>query len=848
MRFFFSYIVLLIFSVQVFSQVTISSGLEHTILNCGGESFFVAGRNNYGQLGVESEDDVVLEYTSLNPGMQMTSIKVGYVDFSVGLTNKGEVMVWGRKIHGVSGTGAETSDNYTMEKVVDMYSSDKFLDSVVQIEVASNVVCALLSNGKVVTWGSNKDYLLGANMKNAAFSAIPVYVKCKTGGVIKELKGIKKIAAGFLGIYALDSLGYVWGWGPNFHDYYNYANKYQLKFGTTDTLKNIVDISACGEFCLMLSNTGNVYGTNEYRGSVGLKDEGIYKSYVSSRYPSRMPFDSSENVFLSNVISISAGFSHSVAVVDLEDEQVVYAWGDDKFYNATNWSRGGQLVLGHDSLLQSIYPVEIARFKKKSPRTLLKASAVAGYTYLTVEERGVLKVEIAGANPYGKLGIGTEDDVNSFQQLSGGYCRFKCPFANLGNDRIFCEPFNEILSIPYDSIVYDISWYINDSIIDNTNNEPYAISVSDTGMYKVLITDTTRTCDISSSQIYVNSKAPDFNWLDKFTYEDTLYYYVQGETDCQWFKTRTSDSILSKENVVAIEKSEIEDIDSYKYYLWVKTSGCQRMPIARSVYDGYQTCGQTFVDTLVKDNCDKLYASAKNIEWFIHKDDPIPFWIGDTLRISSRLKSNFSLKDTAWTVYAKEIRATCDVRPKEVNLTECKKPFKISGSVRDIDHSPVESWIYLYYLDNLSDSIIYIDSVSTDFFGLYDIRSASGPKKMKAIAKKDTVFQIFLGNKTSFDKSFSINVETSISSLDLTFDKKVGIGTSELSYIQSNDVIILNTNTTFVKARIISIDGRVIKETSDESVIDIADLIQGAYILQVISENTAVSNIFFKSK
>lgn len=841
------FLLLLFFCHLIYAQVEISSGFYHTIVNCGGEAYFVAGRNNSNQLGFETEEEIVNTFTSLNPFGEMESIKAGYMDFSVALSKKGEVFVFGKKEDGISGRGIEVNDTLSMLRVFDMQPGNGYLDSVVQVEVASNAICALLKTGEVVTWGSNRDNLLGANQKNITHSSLPLYVQCKKGGAIQRMKGIKKITAGFLGFYALDSLGYVWGWGHNFSDLYYYANKY--KTGIADTLKSIVDISACGEFCLFLSSSGDVYGTNEFRGSVGLDDTVTYKQYIPARYPSRIPLDSLGQRFLSGVVSISAGFSHSVAVVDFENEQIVYAWGDDKFFNAINWNRGGQLALQTDTLMQSIFPLEIARFKKKSTQTLLKAGATAGLTYLVFEDRGVLKVKVAGANIYGKLGLGDEADRYAFEELSGGYCRFQCPFANLGNDRIFCEPFVEELSIPYnsDSILYDIFWYRNDSLLEGEKSN--VLLVRDSGAYMVAITDTTRACALSSSRIYVSSKKPDFRWTDKFTCDDTLHFYIQGTVHCRWHFTQKSDSVLGYSSLISVAKNDIEDFEDPLYRLWVKTDGCQRMPVTRGVYNDCFGCSDdTLLNSLVKENCTELSVEGTQTEWYLDLKNPMPYWIGDTVPITVGLKNYLRKNNAGWKMYVSDVDLTCLKKTDTVSLKECEKPYIVSGRVFDAHNNPIESVIYLYYLDDTS-AVIYTDVASTNSNGEYSFKTGDGLKKIKAVAKQDTSVYIYFGNKQTFEGAFALNVIASFKSIDLTYDTQVGITESGLSYMLDGNFIIVNSpyDESF-ELRIIALDGRLLDRYINTEIIDIATMHRGMYIVQTVGNNVVCSELVYFNK
>ncbi|MDR2081388.1 MAG: hypothetical protein LBP54_05825 [Campylobacteraceae bacterium] len=177
---------------------------------------------------------------------------------------------------------------------------------------------ALSDNGKVYAAGDNYYGQLG--LRNAT--------NRKTFTEVAELndKNITAITAGYYHSLALSDNGKVYAAGYNYYGQLGLGDNVSRNVFTevTDLVgKNIVAVSAKGDFSLALSKDGKVYaaGRND-NGELGLGDK-----------INRNIFTKVASLNSKNIIIISVGVVHSMALSN-----------DGKVY-ATGWNISGQLGL-----------------------------------------------------------------------------------------------------------------------------------------------------------------------------------------------------------------------------------------------------------------------------------------------------------------------------------------------------------------------------------------------------------------------------------------------------------------------------------------------------------------------
>lgn len=124
------------------------------------------------------------------------------VSTGVALLNDGTVTTWGSNKNGALGAGI-TDPGLVLSPLVQVEG----LANVAQIVLGNGSVYAVLDDGSVWAWGSNKYGLLGAGLESE-FEVAPVQVK--------GLTDVQTIETGLNSAFALKKDGTVAGWGSNF--------------------------------------------------------------------------------------------------------------------------------------------------------------------------------------------------------------------------------------------------------------------------------------------------------------------------------------------------------------------------------------------------------------------------------------------------------------------------------------------------------------------------------------------------------------------------------------------------------------------------------------------------------
>jgi alpha-tubulin suppressor-like RCC1 family protein len=129
-------------------------------------------------------------------------------EYSLALTETGEVMAWGGNANIGLGAGNVKFQSTLPVTVEDTAHDGKPLTEVQAIAAGGNFALALLKNGTVVAWGRDDLGQLGNGEEE---SSGPLFHPV----AVKGLEHIIAIAAGELDGYALDETGRVYSWGAN---------------------------------------------------------------------------------------------------------------------------------------------------------------------------------------------------------------------------------------------------------------------------------------------------------------------------------------------------------------------------------------------------------------------------------------------------------------------------------------------------------------------------------------------------------------------------------------------------------------------------------------------------------
>lgn len=307
--------------------------------------------------------DVPLEVVGLHEAVQLTA---GY-SASYALTGQGTVMSWGANFDGQLGDASTTESSLPVEVCAAGHtqggcSGGPYLQEVTQVAGGDDFAVALLRDGRVLTWGTDKQGELGRPQKGTLAEEQedegPGYVCSKPKGTPSEcaaghyLEDVTAIAAGPDFALALLSSGKVMGWGADYD--------YQL-----------------GSEAKKLS----VCETTE--GNPPVEEKG-----ACSLAP--VPVEG-----VSEASAIAAGTAHALALLR---NGSVLAWGADS---------EGQLGSGSSS--EKLGPVEVCAAGELAPcaHHLTAVSAIAAGDYFSSALLQDGRVVDWGSNARGRLGDGS---------------------------------------------------------------------------------------------------------------------------------------------------------------------------------------------------------------------------------------------------------------------------------------------------------------------------------------------------------------------------------------------------------------------------------------------------------
>ena len=300
------------------------SGSSHSLAVRNDGTIRSWGRNSSGQLGDGSTNDrniPVPAGTDL-PFSTVTQAAAGiFHSLAIQTEDNNSLWSWGANTYGQLGDGTQTS---RLTPVRVMFDASTPSEGILDVDGGNNHSVAILNwfNGIIVAWGSNSYAQLGLGTTGGTYT-YPRWVYAEIG----LTNGFTDVAAGSRHNIALHTAGEVWAWGNNSDGQLgdlsttqrNKAVKVQ-QAGATD-LVNVVTIAAAPFHNLVIKSDGSLlaWGRNT-NGQLGSGD------LINRMYASRVR--ATETEYFSGVTAVAGGWRHSLA---LKTDGTVWAWGGNKY-------------------------------------------------------------------------------------------------------------------------------------------------------------------------------------------------------------------------------------------------------------------------------------------------------------------------------------------------------------------------------------------------------------------------------------------------------------------------------------------------------------------------------------
>ena len=289
----------------------ISAGQNHTCALHDDGSAYCWGDNSSGQLGTgnSTNSTTPMAIRPQTPGLQWTDIEAGFF-YTCATTTTNDLYCWGGNSSGQLGLGSTTSANVPL-----LVTSLR--GQVNDFDLGTSNTCAVTSSGAVKCWGYGYFGSLGNG--GTSNSSTPVNVTGLSSGVAS-------IAVGNRYACATKTSGQVQCWG-----YGNYGSlgdggattRYTPVTHDSSSVAKRLTTTGFASTCVTDANSGILCNGWNHRGQLGL---GYATS--GSGTAANVPTPSPVLGVGSDVISLSAGYSHTCAVLD---GGAAYCWGENAF-------------------------------------------------------------------------------------------------------------------------------------------------------------------------------------------------------------------------------------------------------------------------------------------------------------------------------------------------------------------------------------------------------------------------------------------------------------------------------------------------------------------------------------
>ncbi|XP_068643604.1 ultraviolet-B receptor UVR8 [Aristolochia californica] len=318
------------------SPRAIACGGAHTLFLTEKGHVYATGMNDYGQLGLASEQNYVLEPLEVSGfSKEIIRVAAGFYH-SAAITVDGELYMWGNNSSGQLGFGKRANKRISAPTKVESLGGL----SIKMIALGSEHSIAVTDLGDILSWGAGGSGRLGHGHRSNIMGLLRSTSEY-TPRLIKEFEGLKvqKIAAGLMHSVCIDEQGSVFAFGERTVEKLGFS---QSKNATLPSLVNELpscEEVACGGYhTCVITRDGEVYawGSNE-NGCLGIGCRDVAQS------PERV-----EGPFLKfHVTEVSCGWKHTAAICGGR----VFTWGWGGSHGTFSdhcYSSGGQLGQGND--------------------------------------------------------------------------------------------------------------------------------------------------------------------------------------------------------------------------------------------------------------------------------------------------------------------------------------------------------------------------------------------------------------------------------------------------------------------------------------------------------------------
>jgi alpha-tubulin suppressor-like RCC1 family protein len=497
---------ILSFQYSVAQNLSISGGNGHSIMLCSNGSVYTMGSNGNGQLGTGATpaSSIIpirvlkgLQPVSMNDGINLKSIRqvdAGSGAHNIALACDSTAYIWGWNSQGQLGDNTAVTKNLPVRVFTGLQGdASGFLKKIIQVTAGNESSYALMSDGRVMSWGRNVDGELGDG--TTAGKLTPVYVKINS---TTQLTNVIQVEGGDATGAALRADGTVWMWGFNANGQLGQNNTTSLSYATqvftdaakTIPLSNIVSISSGDTHILALSGSGTLWtwGGN-WAGQLGINNGG-----ANCLLPAVVQL-SATGPSISGVSSISAGNRHSIAVMN---DGTLKTWGG---------TGGGSAYLGQTGTGSGTsYPTTVPGLTN-----IIDASDGDNWTF-AVDNAGTI-YSFGENTASGYLGVNsTAATVPTPTVIPSLPCEVLVPCidAFLGTDVVLCNPASTTLYAPVGASTVKFRWKKNGVLLPDTTS---SLFVNGAGTYRLIMWDSSYIngcgyCPPDSDDVIVSTSSP----------------------------------------------------------------------------------------------------------------------------------------------------------------------------------------------------------------------------------------------------------------------------------------------------------------------------------------------------